>query len=130
MDNTIDLFEHPELLPQVIQVLITGFDFDEDAYAECKKLEKLLLSHGYTFEWGLDGEPFNLNRVSECEIGDWAMLTGEAVGDSGYSSNYGMVQGFSGETLTNNTEPTYLAHVTLKNGESATVGAHEIIKLY
>jgi hypothetical protein len=129
MEDTIDLFEQLDTLPQVVQVLINGFNFEDDAYAECKKLEKLLMPYGYIFDWGLSGEPFNLRRVSECEIGDWAFLNRDSIEYEGLESNYGMVMGFSSE-LINGDEFNYYAHLTLKNGQTATVYAHELKKLY
>ena len=132
MEDTIDLFEQYETLPMIIQMFLKTFEdtIDEDAYDKCRLLEKQLLPHGYTFDWGLSGEPFNLRRISECNVGDWAVISGEAVADEGFKSNYGMVIGFSSDMTPNNTEPNFYAHLTLKSGESATVNAHEITKLY
>ena len=65
MENTIDLFEQYETLPQQVINILEAFDEDGDAYQECKKMEHRLLPLGYTFDWGLDGEPFNLRRINE-----------------------------------------------------------------
>lgn len=130
MEDTIDLFENYETLPKIVQTIIFSFDEDADAYKECKNMEKLLIPHGYTFDWGLSGEPFNLRMVSECNVGDWAMIGNDVVADEGVQSNYGMVMGFSVDDIPYSDEKKYYAHLTLKNGESATVNALDIKKLY
>lgn len=58
----IDLFESYQDLPVAVQEVLAECDEDGDPYEECRKLEKALEPLGYTFEWGLDGEPFNLQK--------------------------------------------------------------------
>ena len=127
----IDLFEQHEKLPQIVQTILLGYDHDTaEKYKEAERLLQLLTPHGYTFEYGLCGEPHSLRRTSPCDVGDWAMISGEAVEDEGYESNYGMVMGFSRDITPNNTDWNYYVHLTLKNGKNAIVNAHEIEKLY
>jgi hypothetical protein len=56
--ESIDLFEHYEALPMELQKLL--IQFSENNYKKCERLliesEKL----GYTFDYGLDAEPYNL----------------------------------------------------------------------
>ena len=61
-----DLFETPEMLPKKIQTLINKFEpqFEiGDKYKACAELLKVLSKNGYTFEYGLDGSPFNLQKA-------------------------------------------------------------------
>lgn len=61
--DEIDLFEHYYLLPKEVLAIVESFDDNEDLYDECRRLEKELTPHGYTFDWGLDGVPFNLRKL-------------------------------------------------------------------
>jgi hypothetical protein len=55
-----DLFEKPELLPKNVQKILSSFDIDKDPYKQCKRMEKKLKPLGYSFDWGLDGIPYDL----------------------------------------------------------------------
>lgn len=59
-----DLFEHYELLPQVVQDILELFG-DQQGYEACKNLEKALKPHGFTFDWDLSGEPFDLKPIEK-----------------------------------------------------------------
>lgn len=56
-----DLFEHPEKLPKEIQNIIEKY-IDADLFTcdDTKALLKELQINGYTFDYGLDCQPFNL----------------------------------------------------------------------
>jgi hypothetical protein len=55
-----DLFETPGLIPDnVISVINT---FEDNTYEECERIKNELEQIGYTFEYGLDAEPFNLRK--------------------------------------------------------------------
>lgn len=61
----IDLFEHPEELPEEMKDLVTGnhsVQF-EDNYEACEKMLKLMRPLGYVFEYGLDAEPYDLRKI-------------------------------------------------------------------
>lgn len=63
-----DLFEHYEELPPEVLAIVQKFgeeDSETDLYQQCRNLEEALNPLGYEFEWGLDGQPFNLkcNRI-------------------------------------------------------------------
>lgn len=122
----IDLFEQYETLPLRIQLIIGNWEDGND----CQEMLKEIEPFGYTFDYGLDMSPFNLQKISECEIGDWATFENWIVQDEGVSSNYGVVMSFSETEIPYCTETNWYAHMTLKNGESVTVNAHEIKKLY
>lgn len=52
-----------EELPKEIQNIVYSFDEDKDAYKECDRLLKELKPHGYIFDYGLCGEPFNIRKI-------------------------------------------------------------------
>lgn len=59
----IDLFETPEKLPIEIIDLLNDFNQYERLYSECEILLKKCEKLGYTFEYGLDSIPFNLEKL-------------------------------------------------------------------
>lgn len=58
-----DLFEHYETLPQEVQDLILTIT-DEFDYEDCKQMVLSLNELGYTCEYGLDAQLFNLSVLS------------------------------------------------------------------
>ena len=62
-----DLFEHQEQLPKNVVKFINDFQKNVNAgaddYAECEKLIANLRTEGYSIDYGLDGEPFNLQKL-------------------------------------------------------------------
>ncbi len=59
----MDLFENIETLPTKVQKLIYRFYELDNTYGNCKKLFDKLKPLGYTFEYGLDAQPFNLTKI-------------------------------------------------------------------
>lgn len=57
-----DLFEHYNELPPKALTLIEGLD-DALSYKDCEALVKELNNLGYTCEYGLDGIPYNLQKI-------------------------------------------------------------------
>jgi hypothetical protein len=56
-----DLFEAPEQIPKdVLDILAT---FQDNTYEECERILNKLEQIGYTYEYGLDAEPFNLRKL-------------------------------------------------------------------
>jgi hypothetical protein len=56
-----DLFETPELIPNnVMNILET---FEDNTYDECDRIQNELEQIGYTFDYYLDAEPFNLRKL-------------------------------------------------------------------
>lgn len=49
--------------PEDVRKILHTFDYDADAYKECDRLLKELKPLGYTFDYGLSGEPFNLKKI-------------------------------------------------------------------
>jgi hypothetical protein len=58
---TMDLFEQYETLPEEVQAIL--LTFEDETYSECRRLERELKPYGYTFDWGLDAQPFNLHKI-------------------------------------------------------------------
>jgi hypothetical protein len=58
-----DLFEIIETLPLDIQNLLGQFEREGYDYQTCAKYLAILESKGYTFEYNLDGTPFNLTET-------------------------------------------------------------------
>lgn len=75
----MDLFEQVETLPQEVQDVLKKYENGDFTYEDCAKLVTELEFVGYTCEYGLDAEPFNLRkdfregdgvRVAECYLTD------------------------------------------------------------
>jgi len=49
--------------PEEVKAILYSFDFDADAYKECDRLLNELEPLKYSFDYGLDGEPFNLKKL-------------------------------------------------------------------
>ena len=61
----MDLFKHYDLLPNTVMAIIEKYsENDTDPYKNCREMEAELKPLGYTFEWGLDGQPFNLQKIN------------------------------------------------------------------
>lgn len=61
----MDLFEHYKLQPSELRIVCEKYldmllQGDCDAYEVCRIFLIEVKKLGYTFEYGLDGEPFNL----------------------------------------------------------------------
>jgi hypothetical protein len=66
-DDQVDLFETPEQLPDGLRKIVSKYTeklevSEEDAYEVCKKFLAKVEHSGYTFDYGLDGVPFNLRE--------------------------------------------------------------------
>lgn len=63
MTEEIDLFEHYEELPLELKEILDKYcdgDFD---YEKCAKLVEELETIGYTCDYYLDAEPYNLRKL-------------------------------------------------------------------
>jgi hypothetical protein len=59
-ENQKDLFEHYETLPDEVRAII---DAMEQSYESLRDAESKLNEIGYSFEYGLDAEPYNLRKI-------------------------------------------------------------------
>lgn len=57
-----DLFSTPELLPVNIQTIIEKYG-ECDTYEQCAEMQTELEANGYTFDWYLTSEPYNLRKL-------------------------------------------------------------------
>jgi len=55
----IDLFEHPDQLPENLQKLLEKYS-EADDYPTLEKMLKAVEEIGYTFDYYLDGTPYDL----------------------------------------------------------------------
>lgn len=62
-ENTTDLFENTHLLPKEVRKIIQSYEELEFNYERCEQMLQELKPHNYTFEYGLDGIPFNLKEL-------------------------------------------------------------------
>lgn len=62
----LDLFEHPELLPSDVAGTLDAMNDElesSDPYEVCGRYLGELGYAGYTFDYGLDGMPYNLRKM-------------------------------------------------------------------
>jgi hypothetical protein len=58
-----DLFETPEKLPAEVQALIEKYCTGDNTYENCRALQNELKPLGFTFDYYLDAEPYNLRKI-------------------------------------------------------------------
>ena len=64
MENNIDLFDNHNRLPKAVKAAIALYnDSKGDLYASCEIMLATLEQIGYTFDYGLDGVPYDLRPV-------------------------------------------------------------------
>ena len=63
IDNEIDLFDNIESLPEEVYRTIMWHSNDDATYYNCEELKQKLEEFSYTFEYGLDGIPYNLIKI-------------------------------------------------------------------
>lgn len=56
-----DLFETPELIPAEVNAVLDSAT--ENDYAECERIQKEVEQLGYTFDFDLHAEPYNLTKI-------------------------------------------------------------------
>jgi hypothetical protein len=66
ISDDVDLFDHYSRIPKKIRYIIESYtDADSFSYDDCKAMLKELEENGYTFDYGLDSQPFNLRPNGE-----------------------------------------------------------------
>lgn len=61
ISNDIDLFENINRIPKEIRAIIETYtDTDEFSEDDCKAMLKDLEANGYTFDYNLNAQPYNL----------------------------------------------------------------------
>ena len=78
-----DLFKHYEEQPEELQEICEHYSIKEQAqglnYNDCATFQKEVEAIGYTFNYGLDAEPFNLRKLDHEKHED--PFFGELYGD-------------------------------------------------
>lgn len=59
----IDLFEIPEKIPSNVMAILDKYSEMDNTYENCQRLVDELEAIGYTCEYGLDAEPYNLKKL-------------------------------------------------------------------
>jgi hypothetical protein len=59
-----DLFENPELLPLEVVTIIEKYEEMDPCYEMCHNLILELEQVGYTCDYGLDGIPYDLQKIN------------------------------------------------------------------
>ncbi len=62
MNSAIDLFEDVHTLPSSVVDLVD--QMQDASYIGLKIIQAQLNDLGYDFDWGLDGKPYNLHKVT------------------------------------------------------------------
>jgi hypothetical protein len=62
-DGYFDLFEYYDKIPTELSLLINSYDFDDMDYNDTETLLKEVNNLGYTFDYGLDNEPYGLRPI-------------------------------------------------------------------
>ena len=70
IDSTTDLFQAQGSLPENIRAIIDRHtalieENDGDAYQLCRNFLEELEANGYTFDYGLDGVPYDLQCTGD-----------------------------------------------------------------
>lgn len=66
ISDDIDLFDHYSRIPKKIRYIIDSYSYIENfTYQDCDAMLKELEANGYTFDYGLDAQPFNLRPHGE-----------------------------------------------------------------
>jgi hypothetical protein len=61
----VDLFEDYDDQPQEVQAILANYDMEDNDYETLQNLKSELESIGYTFDFGLDAEPYDLRKIGE-----------------------------------------------------------------
>lgn len=67
IEENNDLFKDYENIPSELMAVLEKYNTSESSlsYEECEAMLKDVNAVGYTFEYGLDGVPFNLHKINE-----------------------------------------------------------------
>ena len=64
MESNLDLFEQQESLPQEVKDVLEKYKDFNPTYDECRAMLKDMEAIGYTFDFYLDAEPYNLRKIN------------------------------------------------------------------
>jgi hypothetical protein len=61
----VDLFEDYEDQPKEVKAILANYEMEDNDYETLQKLKAELESIGYTMDFGLDAEPYDLRKIGE-----------------------------------------------------------------
>jgi hypothetical protein len=61
----VDLFEDYDDQPEEVQAILANYEMEDNDYETLQNLKAELESIGYTMEFGLDAEPYDLRKIGE-----------------------------------------------------------------
>jgi len=61
----VDLFEDYENQPEEVSAILSKYELEDNDYDVLEQLLAELKDIGYTFEYGLDGEPYDLRKIGQ-----------------------------------------------------------------
>ena len=61
----VDLFEDYEDQPQEVQMILSKYEMEDNNYETLQNLKAELESIGYTMDYGLDAEPYDLRKIGQ-----------------------------------------------------------------
>ncbi len=61
----VDLFEDYENQPEEVSAILSKYEMEDNDYDVLEQLLAELKEIGYTFEYGLDGEPYDLRKIGQ-----------------------------------------------------------------
>jgi hypothetical protein len=87
VEEGVDLFEDYDDIPSNVQMVLEKYPdaFEDGDYRELEKANKELGKIGYTFEYGLDGQAYDLRKIGEKGKSEYMAKGGEI---KKYPKNY------------------------------------------
>lgn len=61
----VDLFEHYTELPTDLCAIIDKYAYSDNTYETCESMLAEVKELGYTFDYDLDAQPYNLRKIGE-----------------------------------------------------------------
>lgn len=85
-EEGVDLFEDYDDQPQEVQDILEKYDFEDADYQTLKKLKIELNAIGYTFDYDMDGSPYDLRKIGQKGKSEFYAKGGTIGGMSTYVS--------------------------------------------
>lgn len=67
-DFTEDMFQDYDNIPEDVKTIVDEFAHEDMSYEDCAQLVKALNAIGYTCDYYLDADPFDLRKMSKAEL--------------------------------------------------------------
>jgi hypothetical protein len=76
----VDLFEDYDDQPEEVQAILANYDMEDNDYETMQNLKAELESVGYTMDFGLDAEPYDLRKIGQTGKSEFYAKGGETDG--------------------------------------------------